>query len=280
MIGQHPRAYAFPEVNLFAYETLGEFMAYATLQRRFLAHGLLRTVAQLYAGEQTPETIAMAERWIKRRLHLSSTEVYQQLAGQVAPRRVADKSPVYSKKTQALTRIESSFPGTHYLYLVRNPIEQGHSMLRAQQGFTELLGNRSLDFSFQPPRLEPQYEWYKTQIRILEFLQGIPDKRKHVLRGELLMSEPMQQLAALCSWLDLEWSSEIGEEMLHPERSPYACTGPFGANSGNNPGFQRSPHFRASSNEARQLTEFLPWREDQVTLKPEVRELAESFGYV
>jgi len=280
MIGQHPGAYGLPEVNLFAHKKLGDFAEYATLQRQFLLHGLLRAVAELYSGEQTPETIAMANRWIKARIERTCGEIYRELAEKIAPLRLADKSPVYSKRPEALARIEAEFPDTQYLYLIRNPIDQGDSMLRAQQGFTELLANRSLDFSFNPPRVEPQYEWYKTQTRILHFLKQIPEKRKCVLRGEEFTGEPEKNLKAICGWLGLEWSAEIGSQMMHPENSPYACVGPFGAHSGNNPGFQRSPHFRASDRQPGALDRPLPWREDGFGLKPEVSELARSFGYV
>ena len=72
MLGQHPQAFGLPEVNLFIAETLDELCQNATQQRHFLIHGLLRTVAHLYAGEQTVESIAMAWRWIGRRREMTT----------------------------------------------------------------------------------------------------------------------------------------------------------------------------------------------------------------
>lgn len=279
MIGQHPQAYGLPEVNLFTHETLGRLMNRATFQHQFLIHGLLRTVAQLYAGEQTTETIAMARRWINSRRDLSTGDVYRELAAKVASLHLVDKSPAYSKKRETLDRIEREFPGARYLYLLRNPIDQGHSMIQAPQGFMQLLASRSLDFSSSPPRVEPQHEWMNVQRLIIDFLATIPDERKHVLRGEVLTRFPETTLESLCNWLGMDWSPTICEAMLHPEESPYACVGPFGAQWGNNPGFQRSPHFRTSTKAPGNLERPLPWREENLSLFPEVKQLAQSLGY-
>jgi len=73
MLGQHPRMYGFPELNLFMAETMDEFWrgTDGDGERKstfwpVMRHGLLRTVAQLYAGEQTIEPASKpstAWRW-------------------------------------------------------------------------------------------------------------------------------------------------------------------------------------------------------------------------
>jgi hypothetical protein len=52
MLGQHPQAYGVPELNLFAGETVGDLLDQMKGIRQFQMHGLLRTVAELYAHEQ------------------------------------------------------------------------------------------------------------------------------------------------------------------------------------------------------------------------------------
>jgi len=279
MIGQHPMAYGLPEVNMFVDETLDELCKRSTAQRQFLIHGLLRTVAELYSGEQTVESIAMAWRWINRRRQLSCGEVYRELCRKVAPKLMVDKSPTYSQKLETLERSEREFPNARYLFLTRHPIDQGNSMIQAPQGFMQLLASRSLDFGQNPPRVEPQYQWYKTQTSILNFFEHLPPERQFTLRGEDLLLEPEIYLEKICHWLGIEWSEEACACMLRPEDSPYAAQGPIGAPWGNNPGFQRSPKFRRSKKQPGPLDRALPWREGDNRLFPEVVDLAQSLGY-
>ncbi len=279
MLGQHPEAFGLPEVNLFAEETLDALCRRSTEQRQFLIHGLLRTVGQLFAGEQTIESVGMAWRWINRRRAWSTAEVCQALADRVAPLRLIDKSPIYSNRREVLDRIVAAFPEARFLYLVRNPIDQGQSMISAPQGFMQLLAADSLDFTHRPPRVEPQVQWFRTQQLILDFLETLPEDRHRQLVGEELLREPEAVLEDLCDWLGLTWSPTALEAMLHPERSPFAAMGPIGAQWGNNPGFQRSPVFRRSTQPLPTLDRDLPWRRESARLYPDVTTLAEALGY-
>ena len=279
MVGQHPMAFGLPEINLFVDETLDELCKRATQQRQFLIHGLLRTVADLYAGEQTVESVAMAWRWINRRRSWCTGDAYRELCARVAPRLLVDKSPTYSQRRETLDRIEREFPNARYLFLTRHPIDQGNSMIQAPQGFMQLLVSRSLDFAVTPPRVEPQFQWFKTQTSILNFLGTIPAERQFTLRGEDLLLEPEMYLEKICRWLGLQWTVDALNRMLHPEESPFAAMGPIGAPWGNNPGFQRSPQFRRSKKQPGLLDRALPWRDGDCRLFPEVVELAELLGY-
>ena len=178
----------------------------------------------------------------------------------MTPRRLVDKSPAYSQSAEILDRIEREFPDAQYLFLTRNPIDQGNSMLQAPEGFMELLIERSLDFNENPPRVEPQFQWFKTQTGILNFLNQLPEERRFVLRGETLLQEPEKKLCEICHWLGLEWSESACARMLRPEESPFASMGPLGAPRGNNPGFQRSPQFRRLTRSPGSLDRPLPWR--------------------
>jgi len=279
MLGQHPEARGLPEINLFAEETLDALCKRATGQRHFLIHGLLRTVAQLYAGEQSLESVGLAWRWINHRRDRTTAEIYQELCEKVAPCRLVDKSPIYSNRREVLDRIVEAFPDAHFLYLLRNPIDQGNSMISAPQGFMQLLAAQSLDYSRRPPRVEPQVQWMRTQQLILDFLDTLPEDQHRQLVGEDLLREPEAVLEDLCDWLGLSWSAQALESMLHPEDSPFAAMGPIGAQWGNNPGFQRSPKFRRSTKPVPGLDRDLPWYRKPARLYPEVRELAGQLGY-
>ena len=279
MLGQHPQAEGFPEVNLFLFDRMHEFIERATGQHHFLIHGLVRVVAQLYGGEQTVRTVEMARRWVHRRRTWATADVYRELTERLAPLCVVDKSPSYPSRLEYLQRISSCYPNARYLYLVRNPIDQGASMMRAPQGIVQLLMNHALDFRDDPPQIDPQVEWLRTQRRILTFLEDIPEERKFSLIGESLLHSPEASLQSICEWLGLDWSAEIGEALLHPERSPYACMGPYGAQWGNNPGFQQSPAFRRSDKLPGGVHRILPWREKPEKLHPDIIELACALGY-
>jgi hypothetical protein len=80
MIGQHSGAYGLPEVNLMLADFAGGTDPPLFGVASFLQHGLIRAVAQLYGGEQTIQTIAMARRWPARRRDRTSGEVYRSSA--------------------------------------------------------------------------------------------------------------------------------------------------------------------------------------------------------
>src|SRR6516225_5669539 len=60
MLGQHPQMYGLPETHLFSYETMEERSEACSQATYTMAHGLLRSVAQLYFNAQTDRTIKLA----------------------------------------------------------------------------------------------------------------------------------------------------------------------------------------------------------------------------
>jgi len=279
MLGQHPEAYGVPEINLFVVETLQELVQSSRGKRMFMLHGLLRTIAQLYAGEQTMQSIEMAHRWLKRRQECSTGEIYQELCAKVAPLHIIDKSPAYSKNLTVLNRIHQTFPQAHYLYLIRHPKDQGKSMMKAPQAVATLMAADSLDYSTEPPTIDPQFAWHKRQSKILEFLSAVPEKQQMRLRGEELCNNPRLYLQQICHWLNFSWNEAIYEQMLRTEASSYACMGPYNAQWGNNPGFQKSPAFRYRPIAPSTLEGKLPWRKDEKGFVAEVINLARELGY-
>jgi hypothetical protein len=279
MLGQHPQAYGVPEINLFITKNLQQLVNYSKRNKGFMIHGLLRTIAQLYAGEQTRQTIEMAHRWLQRRIDCTTAEVYRELCAYVSPLKIVDKSPAYSKNLQVLNYIKETFPNAHYLYLTRHPRDQGKSVMKAPQAIATLIAADSIDYDTIPPTIDPQYAWLRRQKKILDFLQTIPTSQQMHLRGEDLCNEPTLQLEKICSWLNFAWNEEIERIMLKTEDSPYACMGPWGAQWGNNPGFQQSPAFRYKPIKPSFLEGRLPWRSDDKGFMAEVVEMAQKLGY-
>lgn len=93
------------------------------------------------------------------------------------------------------------------------------------------------------------------------------------------MANPRENLAFICRWLEIRDDDDAIEEMMHPERSPFACFGPINALFGNDPNFLRGPTFRPHTPKVPSLDEPLAWREDGKGLRPEVKSLARAFGY-
>lgn len=286
MIGQHPQLYGVPELNLFQCETVAEFNSglSANGQKKSpfwktMRHGLLRTIAQVYSGEQTDESIRMAERWLKLRTAFTAAEVFHELADAVAPLRIVEKSPGVLRHKSFMDRMLEAFPKARFIHLVRHPIPQGESVLKTKGGVGVLLALNSVDMRGIKAHLEPQMAWHDAQIQILRFLDGVPDDQFITLRGEDLMNDLDGVLPALCRWLGISDAPEAIEAMKHPENSPYSCMGPSTASLGNDVNFLKSPRLRPGKITVPALDSPLPWRDDKQMLHPRVQALAKALGY-
>ncbi len=286
MIGQHPELYGFPELNLFQCADIGEFNTGQNADGssksplwKSMRHGLLRVVAQIYGGEQTPESIRMAERWLKTRQNKTSGEVFQELCAAVDPRRVVEKSPGILRKQQFMNRMLAAFPDARFIHLVRSPVDQCKSALAVKGGIGVLLSLNSVDHRGAEAQLEPQILWHDTQIQILRFLDQLPDKQFVTLRGEDLLNDTDNVLKSLCKWLKISDAPDAIDAMKHPENSPFACMGPSNAPLGNDVNFLRSPALREGQVKPEPLDAKLPWRSDDERLHPRVVALAKALGY-
>jgi hypothetical protein len=281
MIGQHPQAYGLPELNLFNIKKIKHLWRKVSddigddSNRR---QGLLRAVAEIYAGEQTSAAVTMAKHWAAAREECSTEEVFKELVDKLDPLIAVEKSPAYTISLKRLTRIYETFSDARFIHLVRHPIPQCKSVLKLNDGIFALFVNA---FEFQEERaiVEPQIAWYDININILNFLDMVPKENQIRMQGELLMSDPETQLGKICRWLKIRDDAEAIDEMMHPERSPFACFGPVNALFGNDPNFLRGPTFRRHTPKIPSFDSPLPWRDDGNKLRPEVIALAEEFGY-
>lgn len=287
MIGQHPEMYGMPELNLFQCDTVDEFItgknADGTQKSPFwssMRHGLLRAVAQIFSGEQTLESIRMAERWLRVREQMTSAEVFQELAAAVAPRRIVEKSPGILRRQLFMDRMLKAAPEARFIHLVRHPLGQGQSMLKAKGGAGVLLGMNCVDHRGDAARLEPQILWHDTQVQILRFLDRIPEGRAITLRAEDFMNSLDATLGALCNWIGVSDAPDAIAAMKQPETSPYSCIGPANARLGNDVNFLNAPALREGKITVPPLDTALPWREDGAPFHPRVQALAQELGYV
>jgi hypothetical protein len=292
MIGQHPQLYGLPELQMFGSETVAEWWAVCGQASFPMSHGLLRAVAQLRFGAQTPDTIRLAGGWLRRRSGQSTGLVLEELASAVAPRVVVDKSPSTVYDLAFMRRAHAMFPGARFLHLTRHPRAHSESVLQAvrtaaRHGPVPQWLLKLASFESAPPGepippgalVDPQGSWFALHACILEFLRGVPTEQQLRVRGEDLLADPSAALPAVVQWLGVRTDADAVAAMMHPERSPYACFGPTGARLGNDANFLQDPVLRPDRATPRTLAGPLPWRADRRPFRPEVVELATSFGY-
>ena len=265
MLGQHPQMYSLLETHLFICDTMRNWWMICLNGR--MAHGLLRSVAELMLGHQSVTTIELARLWILRRLNWSTSDVFRVLASRVHPLILVDKSPLIVTRPEHLQRALDSFPGARFLHLIRNPSDFGRSYLRL------------LEYLGYPVRVDPQVVWHRQHSTILQFLAKLPSWQHLRVRGEDLLASPDTNLARIAGWIGLRTDRGAIDRMKHPERSPFARFGPPNAFSGGDMHFFRSPTFRRSVTTALAPPPRTPWRIDDVSFSPQIRELAQHLGY-
>jgi len=281
MLGQHPQAFGLPELCLFNVKYLKEMwirdsdeMSDDTRARQ----GLLRAVAEIYAGEQNKATITMANHWAAARQEWTTADIYRELVAKIHPLIAVEKSPAYTIALDRMLAMHEAFPDARFIHLTRHPVGQCKSVMQMNDGAFALYVN-SIEFQEDRAVIEPQYQWHDLNINILNFLDTVPADRQLRLRGEDVMSDPPTQLARICRWLGIRDDAEAVDEMMHPERSPFACFGPLPALFGNDPNFLRGPTFHPHAVKVPRLDKPVPWRDDGKGLHPRVVALAQELGY-
>lgn len=281
MLGQHPQCFGLPELCLFNVDVLRELWIRDTDEIGDEARsrqGLLRAVAEIYGGEQSAAAVTMAMHWAAAREDRTTASVYQELVAKIAPLVAVEKSPAYTVSVRRMLAIHAAFPEARFLHLVRHPVGQCKSVMSMNEGAFALYVN-SIEFQDDRAIVEPQYAWHDLNINILNFLDTVPSEQQMRIRGEDIMSDPRRHLAAICRWLGIRDDEAAVDEMMHPERSPFACFGPINALFGNDPNFLRGPTFRPHKVKIPPLDRPVPWRDDGKGLHPRVVELAQEFGY-
>ncbi len=285
-LGQHPQLLGLPELNLFMAETVEEFWfgdapedPKSPLFWPMMRHGLLRTLAQRLAGEQTLASIQMAYRWLKVRSDWTTGELYQELVEHFHPLILVEKSPGYLRKPRYLERLIETFPTARFIHLLRHPRNQGESVFKVRGGRAMLLTLGSLDVTDGEPFPDPQFLWHDVHQLILDFLATLPPSQAYRVKGEAFIERPDDVFRALGTWLGLDMDAAALSAMRHPEQSPFSTIGPFNARLGNDIKFLLNPHFTPRSVVLRPLDEPLSWRPDAQPLSPNVQALAISLGY-
>ncbi len=246
MIGCNPAAFGVAELNLFVADTLEDAWLEMARHKQGQMHGLLRTVAQLVAGEQSLAAVAMARRWVMRRMHWPVSRVFSEIRARAAPFRIVEKSRAHLRSPEHLKRIAEACPDACYVHLVGDVRKEGGAVTGGAEEELALFRPAAAP-ARKKPELDPDRVRREVEKRIAEFLAKVPAERQVELPVEELFARPEARLAEFCAALALPADEAAVAAMLHPESSPFACIGPVGANLGDNPHFLRAPHFHTAA---------------------------------
>jgi len=239
MLGRHPQLFGLPELKLFAYATLAELDASlpASMRRRGIRHrspGLVRTIAQLEFGDQSPAAAAAALAWLAERAHWTGAELLDHVQARVAPHAVIEKSPETTATPGALERLADAYPRARYVHLTRHPVATARSLKAHWERTT---GSRRLDGAER----EGLIAWLAVTNRIRRFGAAVAPDRFVSARAEDVLADPGAELARIARRLGLRDDPDAIESMRHPEDSPFARPGPPGLEGGHDRGFLRDP---------------------------------------
>jgi hypothetical protein len=242
MLGEHPEICGFPELALFRKDTVDELLTdppgWKGPATRLRLAGVFRALAEHHDGGQTPETIEAAARWVEARRSWTVADLLDHLLGLAAPRIGLEKSPENSSREEYLVRLSAAYPRARFLHLTRHPVPSIASMHRVWS---------DKDYWRVPPELFYHFclgVWYYQHTRIQRFIASLPPDRGLQVRSEDVLNDSGETLQRICRWIGIESSAETLDAMRHPERSPYARTGPKGALGGWDTGFMRDPVLR------------------------------------
>lgn len=296
MIGQHPQMYALPELHLFGAETISQWLELCSNETFDMDHGLMRVVAQLFFGEQTEETIQSARAWTRRRAHFTTGFLLEVVTKRVHPLVLVEKSPSIVYHIEFLQRALRMFPNARFIHLVQDPRHYCDMVLGALKEISDStplppshwlrklasFPDASVEQTRGPEAIEtsnPQKGWYVLNETIREFLASVPDHQKLLVRGEDLFTNPDDNLRKIAGWMGLRTDPEAIEAMKHPDKSPYACPGPPNARFGSDYFFLHRSNFDSSNGGAQSLGEPIGHKTENHRFLPEVKELAQEFGY-
>lgn len=289
-LGRNPAACDLPELNLELSQMLDSLLREAQGLAAVRLHGLLRALAQLLAGEQSMDAVDMARRWLMRRIHLPTATVAREIAAVLAPRRMIRPVSAALFDPGAMERLPATFPQADIVVVQMHPRHHGARVM-AQAGGAAAILYGARDDSVTPPVTDPQMLWLMAETALDGLRATIPPARLHAVQVEALARDPAATLAGLARALRLEDSPDSVARMCHPEASPFAGPGPFGAHlAGDILGIAelrcavlqlQMAHSREAALEASlaSLAGPLPWRADAAPLCAEVRARAQAMGY-
>jgi len=237
MIGQHSELFGFPEINLILADDIQSYIALMKEQRLNLKDGDLRSIAYIFFGDQSFNSIKKASDFLIQYPDMKTKDVLKSFHEKIHPKRLVTKSPLYATNLNYLKKLP---PDAFFIHILRNPLTQNRSL----ENYLRLLDLNPANHLYTA-HLENRYKgWMNEQQNIETFLQKISINRKIRVYSESILQEPKEAMKGLCHFLNVSDDEENIEQMLHPEKSIFASVGNETARFGNDPKFLMHPKLR------------------------------------
>jgi Sulfotransferase family len=270
-LGAHPCLYGFPELALFAGDTVGQMLDRPPLLPSLFpggqgwrpAAGLERAVAEVLLGGQKPGDVAGARRYLEARRGWPPAELFDQLLGGVAPLAGVEKSPETAHDCANMARALAWYPRAKFLHLVRHPVSQVASL-------QEHL------FLYDRPDICAR-SWLSVNQRIVGFCRQLPPEQFTRVQAEQIVSSDPAALSRIARFAGVADDDDAIEAMRHPERSPYVAVPDAVALGGLDHKFLARPALRPPTRPT-SLAPVGSWKLP-TGLVTEITDLARLFGY-
>lgn len=240
MLASHPATFAIPDFNLFVATRLETAWNDVSSMGSSHADGLLRTVALLYAGDQSIAAVQMARRWAQRRYYWPSHRIFAELQERVAPLTLVDRSRVYAVKSEAIANIRELFPSARFALVVNHPGRAGPNAFTQKPPRKDGPG---AGLAKQIPALAtkiehaaardlpdpPHVDWARINSGLWTALEAVPAQQRALVRVEDVEADPDVALAAAARALGLSDDAAAIAAMRRPEAGPFAAAGPVNA---------------------------------------------------
>ena len=244
MLGQHPELHAFPELQIFSDETIGDMMKKNKRRHnRLSSPGSIRAIAELHEHQQTDESCTRAWLWLQKHSEWNPSDLFDYLRKRIDPQIAVEKSPVNTCNANRLEAIIRTYPNAKFLHLTRSVNGNAKSLKEFINNQDKLLGSVGVHQLTRRAlsREYPASVWYICHRNILSMKSLIKSPNFLQIKGEDLLNHPRQMLTQFCQWMDIDVSMKCINSMLRPHESPYAFVGPKIAVGGNDGKFMRQP---------------------------------------
>ncbi|WP_372884171.1 sulfotransferase [Shimia sp.] len=261
-LGRHAQLQNLPATQLLCADSPAALSARWEGRMRFVDHGLIRAVAGLVFGGESPENAARAQAWLAARRQAPSGEIFAALCAAAAPRRLVDASFLYPVDAGALARLAALYPEARYIHFLRHP-GACFDGPEAAQSRSEAL-------------------WLKPHLAIHAFLQERPAGAWIRLRQEALAAAPGALLDGVLAWLGLaapDGAAGAGEALTDPGRpADFARRGPEPSPYGVDPELVADPELARLFDTADAEAAARGW--EAAGFDNETRQMARLFGYL
>jgi amino acid adenylation domain-containing protein len=202
ILAGNPLLFSPPELYLLGFNRLGERRECYSERLAFLREGVIRAFMELKG--QTLEQAEQLMREFEAR-DLSVKELFALIQAELGERMLIDKTPPYAFNPAILQRLEAEFEEPLYIHLMRHPAGMIASFEEARVDLAVDVHGDEADGIELSGRQKGELWWLVSHQNIRQFLDGIPDDRRHVVKFEDLVTTPETTVTQLCGFLGVDF---------------------------------------------------------------------------